>query len=95
MEEFRTIIVDSAVLTAINTGMIGRDDFELSFERCQMSEKGRKALFQAYRNRINEEITHPIFGYKLRYRRIIELQARFLAKVLTKEIDTYQPFFVR
>lgn len=95
MEEFRTIIVDSAVLTAINTGMIGRDDFELSFERCQMSEKGRKALFQAYRNRINEEITHPIFGYKLSYRRIIELQARFLAKVLTKEIDTYQPFFVR
>ncbi|MFZ5942940.1 MAG: CRISPR-associated endonuclease Cas4g/Cas1g [Bacillota bacterium] len=95
MEEFRAIIVDSAVLTAINTGMVEQSDFDLSFERCQMTEKGRKALFQAYRNRINEEITHPIFKYKLSYRRIIELQARFLAKVLIGEINEYQPFLVR
>jgi CRISPR-associated protein Cas1 len=60
-----------------------------------MSEKGRKAFFQAYRNRINEEITHLIFGYKINYRRIIEIQARFLAKVLTGEIEKYLPFTVR
>ncbi|MGI6225898.1 MAG: CRISPR-associated endonuclease Cas4g/Cas1g [Peptococcales bacterium] len=95
MEEFRAIIVDSAVLTAINTSMVNEDDFEFTFERCQMTEKGRKALFQAYRNRINEEITHPIFDYKLSYRRIIELQARFLAKVLTNELEEYQSFLVR
>ncbi|KJS21404.1 MAG: hypothetical protein VR72_10895 [Clostridiaceae bacterium BRH_c20a] len=95
MEEFRAIIVDSAVLTAINTGMVNKDDFEISFERCQMTEKGRKALFQAYRNRINEEITHPIFEYKLSYRRIIELQARILAKVLTNELENYHAFLVR
>lgn len=95
MEEFRAIIVDSAVFTAINTGMVVKEDFEITFERCQISEKGRKALFQAYRNRIKEEITHPVFGYKLSYRRIIELQARFLAKVLTNELEKYQPFIVR
>jgi len=95
MEEFRSIIVDSAVLTAINTGMVSQDDFEITFERRQMTERGRKALFQAYRNRINEEITHPIFDYKLSYRRIIELQARFLAKVLTNELEEYHPFLVR
>lgn len=95
MEEFRAIIVDSAVLSAINNGMVNIDDFEMNFERCQMSEKGRKAFFQAYRNRINEEITHPIFGYKVSYRRIIELQARFIAKVLTGEFENYHPFVVR
>lgn len=95
LEEFRAIIVDSAVLTAVNTGMIEKSDFDLSYERCQITEKGRKAMFQAYRNRINEEITHPLFQYKVSYRRIIELQARFLAKVLTGELAEYQPFLVR
>ncbi len=95
MEEFRSIIVDSAVLTAINTGMVNQADFRQEFGKCEMSEKGRKALFQAYRNRINEEITHPIFGYKLNYRRNIELQVRFMAKVLTKELNEYKPFLVR
>ena len=95
MEEFRAIIVDSAVLMAINTGMVYEDDFEITFERCQITEKGRKSLFTAYRNRITEEIVHPIFGYTLSYRRIIELQARFLAKVLTGEFEDYQSFLVR
>lgn len=95
MEEFRAIIVDSAVLSAINNGMVNSSDFETTFERCHMNEKGRKAFFQAYRNRINEEITHPIFGYRVSYRRIIELQARFLSKILTGELEKYQPFVVR
>lgn len=95
MEEFRAIIVDSAVLSAINNGMVDKDDFEFVYDYCQMNEKGRKAFFKAYRNRINEEITHPFFGYKVSYRRIIELQARFLSKVLTGDFEEYQPFLVR
>ena len=95
MEEFRPIIVDSAVLTAINTNMIGPENFEANELSCMMDEKGRKSFFQAYRNRMNEEIVHPIFGYKLSYRRTLELQARMLAKTIRGEIDVYRPFLVR
>jgi len=95
MEEFRPIIADSVVLTAVNTGMVRPDHFENIEMNCRMNESGRKSFFQAYRNRINEEITHPVFGYKLSYRRTIELQARILAKVLRGEIKEYIPFTVR
>lgn len=95
MEEFRPIIVDSAVLTAINTNMIGPENFTVTELACAMDEKGRKSFFQAYRNRMNEEIVHPIFGYKLSYRRTLELQARMLAKTIRGEIDAYRPFLVR
>ena len=95
MEEFRPIIVDSAVLTAINTNMIGPENFSVTELACAMDEKGRKSFFQAYRNRMNEEIVHPIFGYKLSYRRTLELQARMLTKTIRGEIDAYRPFLVR
>ncbi len=95
MEEFRPIIADSVVLTAVNTGMVRPGHFENIRMNCHMNESGRKSFYQAYRNRMNEEITHPIFGYKLSYRRTIELQARILAKVLRGEIKEYIPFTVR
>ena len=95
MEEFRAILVDSAVLTAINTGMVEPDNFTVNGTACQLDEAGRKAFFQAYRNRMTEEVTHPVFGYKLTYRRTIEIQARLLAKVIRGEIDKYIPFTVR
>ena len=95
MEEFRPIIADSVVLTAVNTGMVRPDHFENVEMNCRMNESGRKSFFRAYRNRMNEEITHPVFGYKLSYRRTIEIQARILAKVLRGEIKEYIPFTVR
>ncbi|MBT9169173.1 MAG: CRISPR-associated endonuclease Cas1 [Syntrophomonadaceae bacterium] len=95
MEEFRPIIADSVVLTAVNTGMVRPDHFENVKMNCRMNESGRKSFFRAYRNRMNEEIAHPVFGYKLSYRRTIELQARILAKVLQGEIKEYIPFTVR
>ena len=32
-------------------------------------------------------VTHPIFGYRVNYRRVLEIQARLLARVLTGELD--------
>jgi len=95
MEEFRCIIVDSTVLRCINNGIIGRDEFEDYFGGVQLTEAGRKKFFKAYQQRMSQEITHPIFEYNLPYRRIIELQARFLAKVIQGELDEYKAFVVR
>lgn len=95
MEEFRCIIVDSVVLRTINSGMIGSKEFEDYFSGIQLTEAGRKKFFSAYQQRMSQEITHPIFEYNLPYRRIIELQARFLAKVMRGELKEYKAFVVR
>ncbi len=44
---------------------------------------------------MQEVITHPVFEYKVPYRRCIELQARLLGKYLTGEVSEYTPFVVR
>jgi len=95
IEEFRSIIVDSVVLTLINKKIISPKDFTNTLGACQIEEKGRKAFLEIYRNRIKEEIKHPIFHYKLSYRRVMELQARLLSKVLTGELADYEAFYVR
>jgi CRISPR-associated protein Cas1 len=42
-----------------------------------------------------EIITHPVFEYKVSYRRCIEVQARLLGKYLIGEVDEYTAFTVR
>jgi CRISP-associated protein Cas1 len=44
---------------------------------------------------MNSLITHPIFEYKVSYRRVIEMQFRLLARFLTNEIPDYPPFLTR
>jgi CRISPR-associated protein Cas1 len=44
---------------------------------------------------MNALITHPIFDYKVSYRRVVELQFRLLARYLTGEIPEYPPFLTR
>ncbi len=43
----------------------------------------------------NSLLTHPVFDYKVSYRRALELQARILSKCLTGEIPEYIPLMTR
>lgn len=95
LEEFRPVIVDSIVLTLLNRRMLTPDDFVVELGAYRLKQEKRKVFFTALEERLNEEIHHPIFGYKVSYQRCIELQVRLLAKCLTGEIDEYPPFFVR
>lgn len=96
MEEFRPIIGDSIVLTLINNSMVNPEDFiKMPGGGCYLNEKGRKKFFEAYENRKKTLITHPVFDYKISYSRVIEMQARFLARVVTGEIPEYVGFKVR
>ena len=40
-------------------------------------------------------VTHPLFGYRVTYRRLLEIQARLLAKVLEGELEDYPAFITR
>ena len=95
MEEFRPLIAESAVLTAINNRMIAPTDFVSAGQAVNLSPEGRKKFLYAYEQRMGHLITHPVFDYKVSYRRALELQARLLARVLEGEIPHYLPFLTR
>ncbi len=95
MEEFRPLIADSVVLTAINNRMVTPLDFVRAGDAVNLTPEGRKRFFLAYEKRLGDTVTHPLFDYKVSYRRAIELQFRLLARTLTGEIECYLPFMTR
>ena len=95
MEPFRPLIADSAVLSAINTRMVTPADFVRAGQAVALTPGGRKSFFRAYEQRMDTLVTHPIFGYRVNYRRLLEIQARLLARTLTGEISSYPVFVTR
>lgn len=95
MEEFRPLVAESTVLNCVNNRVVTEKDFVRAGEAVNLSPSGRKRFFQAYEQRMASLITHPLFDYKVSYRRALELQARLLAKTLTGEIAEYTPLMTR
>ena len=95
MEEFRPIIVDSVVVDLLNHRILTSVDFVVELGAYRLKQDKRAVFFTKFEERLNEEIQHPLFGYKTSYRRCLELQARLLAKVLTQEIEEYPPLLLR
>ena len=95
MEPFRPLIAESAVLTAINTRMVTKRHFIQTGNATALTADGRKAFFRAYEQRMDTLVTHPLFGYRVNYRRILEVQTRLLARVLTGELHLYPVFTTR
>ena len=95
MEEFRPLVAESTVLSCINNRVVTEKDFVRAGQAVNLSAAGRKRFFQTYEQRMSSLITHPLFDYKVSYRRALELQARLLAKTLTGEIADYIPLMTR
>jgi CRISPR-associated protein Cas1 len=95
MEEFRPVIADAAMLSLFNKAELTGKDFIRTGIGISMVPEAKKKVIAAYEQRINTEIKHPIFGYKVSYRRVLELQARLLARVLSGEIGRYPAFVLR
>ena len=95
MEPLRPLIADSAVLSAINTKMISERDFVTAGRAVCLTASGRKSFFRAYEARMNTLVTHPLFDYRVSYRRLLEIQARLLAKTLEGELNEYSVFVTR
>ncbi len=95
MEPFRSLIVDSCVITAINNGQIDKSDFIETPIGVNLTNKGRKRFIAIFERRLDREVIHPIFGYTVEYRRLFEMQARLLARFLLGEIPEYPNFLTR
>jgi CRISPR-associated endonuclease Cas1 len=75
MEPFRPLVADSAVLSAINTGMVTTRDFVRVGPSVALTAGGRKGFFRAYELRMDTLVSHPLFEYRVTYRRLLEIQA--------------------
>ena len=95
MEPFRPLIVDSAVVTAINNGEVQPADFVRTPVGVNLSDTGRKRFIATFERRLSQQVTHPLFGYRVEYRRLLEIQARLLGRFLTGEIPDYPNFVTR
>lgn len=95
MEEFRPLVVDSAVLMAVNNGEVKPHHFAQALGSVVMTPEGRRAFLDAFERRLAQEVTHPVFGYRVSYRRVFEVQARLLGRLVTGEIAEYPSFTTR
>lgn len=95
MEPFRPLIADSVVIQAINNGEVRPSDFISVAGSVALTTDGRKRFIATFERRMSHEITHPLFGYRISYRRLLEVQARLLARYLLGELPDYPNFTTR
>ena len=95
MEPFRPLIADSCVIQAVNNGEVRPTDFVRAGGGVALTDDGRKRFIGTFERRLTQEVTHPVFGYKLSYRRLLELQGRLLARHLLGELAEYPNFTTR
>ena len=95
MEPFRPLIADSTVIQAINNGEVKPTDFIQAAGSVSLTPDGRKRFIGTFERRMALEVTHPQFGYRVSYRRLLDIQARLLARHLLGELPDYPQFTPR
>jgi len=95
MEEFRPLIADSTAITLFNNEELSARDFLKSRAGVALTADGKRTIVSGYERRMEMEVSHPIFGYKISYRRVLEVQARLLARAIYGEISQYPTFCTR
>ena len=94
-EEFRPLVAESVTLQCFNNGELRESDFIRHPNGVRLTPEGRKAVLTAYERRCEHEITHPLFGYTISYRRVMDVQARVLAAAMIGELPRYTPLMTR
>lgn len=93
MEEFRSPVVDSLVITLVNKQALKPTDFTWFSKEggTYLEEQGRRVFLKAFEARINEMIAHADVQEQVSYRRAIQLQIRRYKKCLLSGVP-YEPF---
>ena len=94
-EEFRPIVADSAALTLFNNAELKSADFVRRSGAVSLTQEGRKVVIRAFERRMDTLISHPLFGYSISYRRIMEVQARLVGRHILGELKRYPAFTTR
>ncbi|TAJ23221.1 MAG: type I-C CRISPR-associated endonuclease Cas1 [Rugosibacter sp.] len=95
MEEFRHQ-ADRLALTLVNRGQVQVGDFTLhEGGGVTLAEQGRKAVVVAWQERKQETLSHPLLEHPVAFGLLPQLQARFLARTLRGDMESYLPFLLR
>ncbi len=70
-EELRPLVGDSTVMTTINNGEIVAGDFIKRAGGVALTDRGRRKAIAAYERRMTTELRHPLFRYRVSYRRYL------------------------
>ena len=95
MEPFRPLIADSVVIQAVNNGEIRPTDFKSAAGSVNLRAEGRRRFITTFERRLGHEVVHPLFGYRVSYRRLMEMQARLFGRFLLGELPEYPNFLTR
>jgi len=95
MEELRPLVADAAVLWAFNNGELRPSHFRADLDAVRMTPAGRKTLIATYERRVGSEFRHPVFGYRVTWRRAMEIQARMFLALVLGERHAYVPITLR
>jgi len=88
MEPFRPLIADSIALQGLNRGELQEGHFLRTSAGTTLTREGRQAFFSLYGRRMDTTVTHPEFGYRLSYRRMLGLHARMIAAWMLGEVPS-------
>ncbi|MDH6059164.1 type I-D CRISPR-associated endonuclease Cas1d [Chrysosporum bergii ANA360D] len=97
MEEFRPLIVDAVVLTAINRRILSPQDFitEPISGSVTLTKEGLHSFLRLYQEKKLTKFKHPVMQKQYTYQESFEIQARLLGKYLMGETDKYPPLVMK
>jgi CRISPR-associated protein Cas1 len=96
VEEFRSVIVDSVVLTVTNKRILTPDDLEPGPEGgFFLKPRALKTFLTQYNARLQTNVNHPYAGRAITYQKCFEVQARVLRRVIEGKAEVYEPFLTR
>lgn len=95
MEEFRPLLADSVAISLLNRRELDVGDFVRTTRGTFLGDEGRKQFWRAWFRRMDTEASHPQFGYKMSYRRMLDVQVRQLWRYCRGEATDYHPFTTR
>jgi CRISPR-associated protein Cas1 len=97
MEEFRPLVVDAVVLSALNKRVITPTDFttEPLSGAVSLTLEGLRTFLRLYALKKQSKFKHPVLQTQCTYQEAFEIQARLLAKYLLGETDKYPPLVLK
>jgi len=99
VEEFRAPIVDSLVLSLVNRNYLEPSDFEIEHPNTQPAAYLKPAALRLFLREYGKKLEQPVringLQRTISYRKLMEVQARKLARLFLGTDETYQPYLSR
>ena len=97
IEEWRTVLVDSAVMSLVQGNEISLDEFEWNEDKCVLSEEGLRIVLRKFENKMNQKNSYLKYIDKpLSFLEAIWHQVERLGRAIDEtSTDRYEPIRIR